>query len=411
MPTVDPVDFTRLAEAVSDGDAVDWAAAGSHASPSDRRVLDALKVVSEIAGLHRTMPPSAGERPAELYAGDVWSHLTLREIIGRGAYGVVYRAWDPQLDREVALKLISESAQRDQAMIVVDEGRLLAKVRHRGVVTVFGAARAGGFAGLWMELIQGATFEEIIQQQGRFSAREAALFGAEVCAALAAVHSAGLLHRDVKAQNVMRDRSGRVVLMDFGTGRVRELPDEAAVADLAGTPLYMAPELFAGGPAATQTDIYSVGVLLFRLVTGSFPLPARSLAEVRLGHEQNRVRRLRDERSDLPSAFVSIVERALSRNPARRYASAGELELALTGFLATSADLSTGSAHGSGSHATPASRRGAGAGRAGPGAVDGSRAPGVAAGRHAGARRRRRRGGRDGPGCRRACPCCRRCGS
>jgi eukaryotic-like serine/threonine-protein kinase len=354
MPTVDPVDFTRLAEAVSDGDAVDWAAAGSHASPSDRRVLDALKVVSEIAGLHRTMPPSAGERPAELYAGDVWSHLTLREIIGRGAYGVVYRAWDPQLDREVALKLISESAQRDQAMIVVDEGRLLAKVRHRGVVTVFGAARAGGFAGLWMELIQGATFEEIIQQQGRFSAREAALFGAEVAEALAAVHSAGLLHRDVKAQNVMRDRSGRVVLMDFGTGRVRELPDEAAVADLAGTPLYMAPELFSGGPAATQTDVYSVGVLLFRLVTGSFPLPARSLAEVRLGHEQNRVRRLRDERSDLPSAFVSIVERALSRDPARRYASAGELELALTGFLATSADLSTGSAHGSGSHATPA---------------------------------------------------------
>jgi eukaryotic-like serine/threonine-protein kinase len=350
MPTVDPVDFTRLAEAISDGDAVDWAAAGSQASPSDRRVLDALKVVSEIAGLHRTMPPSAGERPAELFAGDVWSHLTLREVIGRGAYGVVYRAWDPQLDREVALKLISESAQRDQAMIVVDEGRLLAKVRHRGVVTVFGAARADGFAGLWMELIQGATFEEIIQQQGRFSAREAALFGAEVCEALAAVHSAGLLHRDVKAQNVMRDRSGRVVLMDFGTGRLRELPDEAAVADLAGTPLYMAPELFAGGSAATQTDVYSVGVLLFRLVTGGFPLPARSLAEVRLGHEQNRVRRLRDERSDLPSAFVSIVERALARDPAHRYASAGELELALTGFLATSAELSAASSSGSGGH-------------------------------------------------------------
>jgi eukaryotic-like serine/threonine-protein kinase len=354
MPTVDPVDFTRLAEAISDGDAVDWAAAGSQASPSDRRVLDALKVVSEIAGLHRTMPPSAGERPAELFAGDVWSHLTLREVIGRGAYGVVYRAWDPQLDREVALKLISESAQRDQAMIVVDEGRLLAKVRHRGVVTVFGAAREAGFAGLWMELVQGATFEEIVQQQGRFSAREAALFGAEVCEALAAVHSAGLLHRDVKAQNVMRDRSGRVVLMDFGTGRLRELPDEAAVADLAGTPLYMAPELFSGGVAATQTDVYSVGVLLFRLVTGSFPLPARSLAEVRLGHEQNRAKRLRDERSDLPSTFVSIVERALSRDPARRYASAGELELALTGFLATSAELTTASASSSGTHAVPA---------------------------------------------------------
>jgi dipeptidyl aminopeptidase/acylaminoacyl peptidase len=341
MAPADPVDFTRLAEAISDGDVVDWSAAESHASADDHKVIDALKVVSQIAGLHRTMPPAPGERPAELFAGDVWSHLTLREVIGRGAYGVVYRAWDPQLDREVALKLISEKAQRDHATVVVDEGRLLAKVRHRGVVTVYGAARSGGFAGLWMELIQGATFEEIIQQQGRFSAREAALFGAEVCEALAAVHSAGLLHRDVKAQNVMRDRSGRVVLMDFGTGRLRELPDEAAVADLAGTPLYMAPELFTGGAASTRSDVYSVGVLLFRLVTGSFPLPARSLAEVRFGHERNRMRRLRDERSDLPAAFVGIVEQALARDPFRRFESAGELELALTGFLAASAEQSS----------------------------------------------------------------------
>jgi hypothetical protein len=360
MATADPVDLTRLAEAISDGDVVDWAAADSHASPDDRKVIDALKVVSQIAGLHRTMPPAPGERPAELFAGDVWGHLTLREVIGRGAYGVVYRAWDPQLDREVALKLISEKAQHDHATVVVDEGRLLAKVRHRGVVTVYGAGRANGFAGLWMELIQGATFEEIIQQQGRFSAREAALFGAEVCEALAAVHSAGLLHRDVKAQNVMRDRSGRVVLMDFGTGRLRELPDEAAVADLAGTPLYMAPELFTGGAASTRSDVYSVGVLLFRLVTGSFPLPARSLAEVRIGHDRNRMRRLRDERSDLPAAFVGIVERALARDPFRRFESAGELELALTGFLATSADQSSsasmvgGAAASSGPAAAPA---------------------------------------------------------
>ena len=154
----------------------------------------------------------------------------------------------------------------------------------------------------------------------------------------------------------------------------------------------MAPELFSGGAASTQTDVYSVGVLLFRLVTGSFPLPARSLAEVRLGHEQNRAKRLRDERSDLPSAFVSIVERALSRDPARRYASAGELELALTGFLATSAELSTGSAHGSGSHATPAVGAAPVAGRAGPGDVDRSPAPRLAARRDAGRRRRRRRG-------------------
>jgi serine/threonine-protein kinase len=190
-----------------------------------------------------------------------------------------------------------------------------------------------------MGLVEGRTLEEILQQQGRFSAREAALIGVEVCEALAAVHGSGLLHRDVKAQNVMRDRNGRIVLMDFGTGRARDLADDTPVADLAGTPLYMAPELFRRERASVQSDVYSMGVLLYRLVTGSFPVVARSLAQVREGHAKGQARRLRDERSDLPAPFVHIVERALSPDPTRRYESAGALELALTGLLATSIDL------------------------------------------------------------------------
>jgi eukaryotic-like serine/threonine-protein kinase len=329
----------RLAQAVSDGDAVDWAVAESHAPLAERRLVRELRVVSEIANLHRTFREDRLERTTELASQRVWAHLTLQETIGTGAYGTVYRAWDPQLDREVALKLISELNQADHAKAVVDEGRLLARVRHRGVVTVYGAARADGYAGLWMELVEGRTLEEILQQQGRFSAREAALIGVEVCEALAAVHGAGLLHRDVKAQNVMRDRNGRIVLMDFGTGRARLLPDDTPVADLAGTPLYMAPELFRGERASVQSDVYSMGVLLYRLVSGSFPVVARSLAQVRDGHLQGHVRRLRDQRSDLPAPFVHIVERALSPDPAMRHESAGALELALTGLLATSIDV------------------------------------------------------------------------
>jgi serine/threonine-protein kinase len=329
----------ELAKAISDGEAVDWAAAESNASPESRRLLHELRVVAEIAGLHRTHPPLELDRTIDLPPSRVWAHLTLREVIGRGSYGTVYRAWDPQLDREVALKLISETEQSAHAAVVAAEGRLLARVRHRGVVTVFGAARADGYAGLWMELIEGRTLEEILQQQGRFSAREAALIGVDVCEALAAVHSAGLLHRDVKAQNVMRDRSGRILLMDFGTGRERDLPGETAVADLAGTPLYMAPEVLRGDRASAQSDVYSTGVLLYHLSTGSFPVVARSLAEVREGHARGRVRRLRDERSDLPGAFVQIVERALSPEASKRYESAGALEMALTGLLASTVDV------------------------------------------------------------------------
>jgi eukaryotic-like serine/threonine-protein kinase len=343
-----------VAKAISDGSAVNWEEANSEAvDPQTRAMLRHLRVVAEIADLHRKTvdeDPAAGnassivgltaDAPPQqpLAVSETWAHLTLREIIGRGAYGTVYRAWDAQLDRDVALKLIPEAIDRHYAALVIEEGRLMARVRHPNVITVFGATRAEGSVGLWMELIEGQTLEEILQDRGRFSAREAALIGCDVCEALAAVHSAGLLHRDVKAHNVMRDRNGRIVLMDFGAGHEQTMPGETPVSGLAGTPLYMAPELFRGGQASVRSDVYSTGVLLYRLVTGRVPISARSLDEVRQAHLTGNVRRLRDERSDLPSAFVQIVERALSPEPARRFDSAGAFEMALTGLLTASSD-------------------------------------------------------------------------
>jgi eukaryotic-like serine/threonine-protein kinase len=350
MPTNRQDLLDSVAKAVSDGSAVNWDEADSEANdPQTRAMLRHLRVVAEIADLHRKTAGDERSNPnlsftadapphVPVNVSDTWAHLTLREIIGRGAYGTVYRAWDPQLDRDVALKLIPEAADRHYAALVIEEARLMARVHHPNVVTVYGATRADGCVGLWMELIEGQTLEQILQDRGRFSAREAALIGCDVCEALAAVHSAGLLHRDVKAHNVMRDRNGRIVLMDFGAGREKTLPGETPVSGLAGTPLYMAPELFSGGPATVRSDVYSTGVLLYRLVTGRVPISARSLEEVRQAHLTGDVRRLRDERSDLPSAFVQIIERALSPEPARRFESAGAFEMALTGLLTASSD-------------------------------------------------------------------------
>ena len=216
--------------------------------------------------------------------GATWGSLRVLERVGQGAFGDVYRAWDSRLDREVALKLIRRLESLDSiASHVIDEGRLLARVRHPNVVTVYGADRIDGRVGLWMEFVRGRTLEAVLREQGPFGAEEATLIGLDLCRALSAVHGAGLIHRDVKAQNVMREAGGRIVLMDFGTGR-DDLSDRPA--DVAGTPLYVAPEVLGGAPATAESDIYSVGVLLFHLVTGSYPVKGRTAADLREAHGQ-----------------------------------------------------------------------------------------------------------------------------
>lgn len=121
--------------------------------------------------------------------------------------------------------------------------------------------------------------------------------GLELCRAISAVHGADLLHRDIKAHNVMRADDGRIVLMDFGTGR--ELDDDAS-SDLAGTPLYLAPEVLRGQKATVRSDIYSLGVLLYHLVTGSYPVKARTVREVRRAHDRGERTGVQTVRSDVP---------------------------------------------------------------------------------------------------------------
>ncbi len=341
------------ARAIAAGQRVDWAAIESSAAISESFavVLRELKVVAEIAELHRSLPdpvtsPSAvsdGDASRSLNAATAaaipetasWGSLRLLERVGQGAFGDVYRAWDPRLDREVALKLLRrlESRRDSVGSAVIDEGRLLARVRHPNVVTVYGADRIDGRVGLWMEFVRGRTLEVVLRDHGPFGAQEATLIGLDLCRALSAVHRAGLIHRDIKAQNVVREAGGRIVLMDFGTGR-EDLADRPA--ELAGTPLYLAPEVFGGAPATARSDIYSVGVLLYHLVTGSYPVKGRTVADIREAHAQQRRSWLRDDRPDLPDRFVQTVERALEFDPDLRYESAGAMEAALARVVSAS---------------------------------------------------------------------------
>lgn len=334
----DNASLIDLATAISDGAPIDWPAVeSSMVDQSDRVVIGHLRVIAEIVALQERLAAAhtsiADElREAAKAAPDrreslpSWGPLRLIELVGHGAFGEVYRAWDPRLDREVALKLLRRSQSRRRAgSFLIEEGRLLAKIRHPNVITVYGAERIGDHVGIWMELIEGHTLAQLVGASGPFEPSDVTGIGIDLCRAVAAVHRAGLLHRDIKAHNVMRDADGRIVLMDFGAGR--DLPVDRD--DVAGTPLYLAPEIFERRDATAQSDIYSLGVLLYQLATGTYPVMGSTFGEIRDRHRRGDRRPLSSGRVDLPPAFIPVVERALAPDPAARFESAAAMEAAL----------------------------------------------------------------------------------
>ena len=320
---------------IADGDGVDWLAITSTLNDDESRgIAEELAVVQQIAAGHRQLHqllPVPTDTPAHLMPDRArWGHLDLLNVVGRGSYGIVYRAWDTRLERLVALKLFHGASNPDSFM---QEGRMLARVRHENVVSVYGADLIDGVAGIWMELVHGETLDRIIRKTGPLSAKEAASVGADVARALAAVHAAGLLHCDIKAQNVVRESSGRVVLMDMGASRlVPELRDlDQQLTDVAGTPRYMAPELFSVGATPTKaTDVYSLGILIFYLVTGQFPVDGKTLGELKRAHEAKKGQSLAGVRPHLPKALNDIVMRAIDRDPELRPTAPSDLQAVLS---------------------------------------------------------------------------------
>ena len=269
-----------------------------------------------------------------------WNGFRLLVRVGQGGFGEVYRAWDPSLQREVALKLLLPGAVGGEAEYeaMLREARALAAVHHPNILPVHGIDRHNGRVGFWTDFVHGKTLSALLREQGKFGAREAASIGLDVAKALSAVHRAGLLHRDVKAENVMREEGGRILLMDFGLSSL-----EKRQTVIAGTPNYMAPELFRGEPNTIATDIYALGVMLFYLVAAEYPAQLGGLAALEALVKFAQRKPLPDLRPDLPDSLLRTVTTAIDVDPAKRFASAGQLATALAESLGSPAPPETAS--------------------------------------------------------------------
>jgi hypothetical protein len=310
MARLDPDELERLIERILDAEPADWsthADAGSGTQPE----ADALHTLADIARAFRRFgaPPTE----PELFR---WGSLRVLERVGAGACNEMFRAWDPALGVMVALKLLPCAASSSRARGFLDEARRLARVRSAGVRGVYGAAIHDARAGLWCEWIDGESLAERVARDGPFGVEETIVAGLALCRALGAVHGAGLLHGDVKPENVLRERGGRIVLIDLGAGG-----EPAAInAGLRSTasPAWLAPEVLHGALRAPQHDLYALGGVLHFLLQGERPRSDGVDAPAR---------------ADIPAPLRALLARARAADPAQRFGDAAAFEQALLACL------------------------------------------------------------------------------
>ena len=311
----------KWTERLADGQSVNWAEVEAELDPA---LLAGLRQIAALAGgfgavATEPVPPQSDTLPA----GTPFGPLAIVDVLGRGAYGAVYRARDPQLDREVALKVLGHPTLSRAELL--REGQLMARIDHPSVLKVFGAVEDNGQVGFACELMPGESMEEWLTRQSTFGAHELIAVGSELCAALCALHRGNVLHGDLKPSNVLRHADGRWVVADFGSSQFAHDAYGSS-----GTPLYMAPERFRHQAPTPASDQYSLGVLLFRLATRRYPFEAETTIELESKHNAVDRHRLLDLRPDLPRALVAAIERALAVDPTRRFASLGAMAEALS---------------------------------------------------------------------------------
>jgi YVTN family beta-propeller protein len=264
--------------------------------------------------------------------GQQFGGYRLRDQLGRGGMGVVYRAEHMHLGRIVALKVLAPelSANNDFRARFLRESRLAATLDHPNIVTVYDAGDIDGSLYLAMQLVQGEDLSDLLARRGTLDPQEAVQRLEQIGSALDAAHAAGLVHRDVKPGNVLVDGE-RCYLTDFGLTKPTTQSDMTALTATGvflGTPDYAAPEQISGSHVDGRTDIYALGAMLYECLTGSRPFPRDSSVAVLYAHLHEPPPRPSEVRPGLPKALDEVVERAMAKAPSQRYARCAEFTAA-----------------------------------------------------------------------------------
>lgn len=251
----------------------------------------------------------------------------LIDVVGVGGMAVVYRARDTILGRYVAIKILKEEFAKDPDIRkrFAIESRAVAKLSHHNIVSVYDVGNEDGTDYIVMELIEGVTLKEYLQQKGRLSWQESIFFAEQISSALVHAHSRGIIHQDIKPQNVIILRDGTAKLTDFGIASFATTQETRVVQEAIGSVHYISPEQAKGSKIDYRTDIYSLGVVMYEMLTGRLPFEGETALQIVMQHI-NAVPPMPSELvPDIPKGLDAIVMHAMCANISRRYASADEL--------------------------------------------------------------------------------------
>ena len=246
----------------------------------------------------------------------------LKECLGEGAYGAVYRATQPQVGREVAVKIIlPEYANRPEFIRRFEtEAQLVAQLEHMNIVPLYDYWREPDGAFLVMRLMKGGSLADSLREKGAWEPLKTVRLVDQIAAALEAAHQQGVVHRDLKPANILLDETGNAYLSDFGIAK--ELGTEVGLTQtgaIVGTPAYITPEQVQSQAVSPQTDIYALGVVLYELLTGEHPFADASTGALIVKHVSEPLPLAREKLYELPTEVDQVIQKATAKNPAARY--------------------------------------------------------------------------------------------